>query len=209
MDLKELKKELSKISGVDMFNPKFREVWKRYEGKDEDTDKAEEEKPVDEQRVNEKVEDIDKAEDEREIDKIEEEKADDGEKKDDKKEEVNEESEEIGKEVDELKDEKGEKEEIKDYDNNDLKDELLDSKIELALLHNGVRPENLEKAKKYTKYEVRTLEDLDKVNDVLADFPEWVRDEKPKGFGMEIKRDNEHLTPEERRMKELGIVINK
>ena len=28
--MNELKKELSKLSGVDMFNPKFRDVFKKY-----------------------------------------------------------------------------------------------------------------------------------------------------------------------------------
>ena len=49
----------------------------------------------------EKAEDLEKAEDEREIDKIEEDKAENPEKADEKKEEVKEESEEIGKDVDE------------------------------------------------------------------------------------------------------------
>lgn len=207
MDIKELKKELSKVSGIDFFNPKYRDIFNKYAGKE--AEETEEEKPVDEQEVAEKVDDVKKAEDEREIDKIEEEKADTDKKKDDKEEEVNEESEEIGKEVDELKEDKGEEVAEESEEDNTLKDELLDSKIELALIHNGVKPENLEKAKKYTKYEVRTLDDLDKINEVLADFPEWVRDDEPKSFGMTIKRDNEHLTPEERRMKELGYNINK
>ena len=59
----------------------------------------------DKAKVKAKVQDLDKAEDEREIDKIEEEKSDVPEVKDEKAEDVKEESEEIGKDVDELKEE--------------------------------------------------------------------------------------------------------
>lgn len=56
-------------------------------------------------KVKTKMEDLYKAEDEREIDKIEKDKAEDSETKDEKSEEVNEESEEIGKDVDEVEEE--------------------------------------------------------------------------------------------------------
>jgi uncharacterized alkaline shock family protein YloU len=110
--MNELKRELSKLSGVDFFNPKYRDVFKKYftekedakdEGKDEDvpvmdTEEVKKEaEPVKEdavekEPVEEKVEDVDKAEDEREIDKIEEKKAESPEKADEKAEEVDEES---------------------------------------------------------------------------------------------------------------------
>ena len=57
------------------------------------------------EKVKAKMDDLYKAEDEREIDKIEEDKAEDTEVKDEKTEEVQEESEEIGKDVDEVEDE--------------------------------------------------------------------------------------------------------
>ena len=57
----------------------------------------------DKEKVHAKMQDLYKAEDEREIDKIEEEKADNTEVKDEKGEEVKEETEEIGKDVDETK----------------------------------------------------------------------------------------------------------
>jgi hypothetical protein len=59
----------------------------------------------DKAKVGEKMKDLYKAEDEREIDKIEEDKADDSEIKDEKEESVDEESKEIGKTVDEIKEE--------------------------------------------------------------------------------------------------------
>ena len=59
--------------------------------------------PEEAKELHEKMGDLYKAEDEREIDKIEEDKADTDEVKDEKSDEVNEESEEIGKDVDEIK----------------------------------------------------------------------------------------------------------
>lgn len=203
--MNELKRELSRATGIDMFNPKFREIFKKYFPNDEDAEekKLEEQglledvKKVDEEpevkedkKVEDKLEDIDKAEDEREIDKIEEDKADDGDKEDEKKEEVAEESEEIGKDVDELKDDKS---------------ELLDAKIELELIKNGVRPERLESAKKFAKYEITSLEELDKVKEMLREYPEWVRGYKPDNFGMPVDENKNELTEEEKKLKAMGI----
>lgn len=198
--INELKRELSKISGVDFFNPKYRDVFKKYFSDDKD-EKEEEQTPVmnketdaetKAKEVKEKVEDIDKAEDEREIDKIEEEKAESPEKRDEKEEEVQEESEEIGEDVDELKEDK-------------TNDELLEVKIENELLKGGVREEKLGAAMRLAKAEVASLNELDKVKEILAEFPEWVRGYKARGFGMDVDRDTDNLTAEERRMKELGI----
>lgn len=61
--------------------------------------------PEEKEKVKDKMQDLYKAEDEREIDKIEGEKTDDPEVKEEKAEEVTEESEEIGKNVDEVKSE--------------------------------------------------------------------------------------------------------
>ena len=203
--MNELKRELSRATGIDMFNPKFREIFKKYFPNDEDAEEKKHEdqglledvKKVDEEpevkedeKVEDKLEDIDKAEDEREIDKIEEDKADDGEKEDEKKEEVAEESEEIGKDVDELKDDKS---------------ELLDAKIELELIKNGVRPERLESAKKFAKYEISSLEELDKVKEMLKEYPEWVRGYKPDDFGMPVDENKNELTEEEKKLKAMGI----
>lgn len=203
--MNELKRELSRATGIDMFNPKFREIFKKYFPNDEDAEEKkledqgllEDVKKVDEEpevkedkKVEDKLEDIDKAEDEREIDKIEEDKADDGDKEDEKKEEVAEESEEIGKDVDELKDDKS---------------ELLDAKIELELMRNGVRPERLESAKKFAKYEVTSLDELGKIREMLKEYPEWVRGYRPDNFGMPVDENKNELTEEEKRLKAMGI----
>lgn len=197
--MNELKRELSKLSGIDFFNPKYRDVFKKYFPNDKDADEEEDvEKTLDDNgvkdstEIEDKVEDIDKAEDEREIDKIEEDKADSTEVADEKAEEVNEESEEIGKDVDELKTDKSQ-------------DELLDAKIELELMRNGVRPERIGSAKKLAKIEVHSLDELDKVKELIKEYPEWVRGYRAEGFGMNINDDGDDLTEEEKRLKQMGI----
>lgn len=215
--MNELKRELSKLTGIDFFNPKFREVFKKHfpnerdaeeekvdeildDNKDEKVDDTEAEdfvkdmkdintKEADE-KVESKVEDIDKAEDEREIDKIEEEKAESPEIADEKAEEVNEESHEIGKSVNELE---------------DSKKQLLDAKIELELIRNGVSSERLESAKRMAKYEIGSLDELYKVKDLIREYPEWVRSFKPKDFGMAVDENADDLTEEEKKLKQMGI----
>lgn len=194
MGSNELKRELSKLSGVDFFNPKYRELFKKAfpEDKDAEEEKLKKEGMIGEEKIKDKTEDIDKAEDEREIDKIERDKAETPEKRDEKAEEVREETHEIGKEVDELKGDKTE-------------DMLLETKIENALLRGGVREEKLGPAMRLAKSEIGSLEELGKVKDILKDFPEWVHGYKPKGFGMDIDNGSDNLSEEEKRLKQMGI----
>lgn len=194
MGSNELKRELSKLSGVDFFNPKYRELFKKSfpEDKDAEEEKLKKEGMIGEEKIKDKTEDIDKAEDEREIDKIERDKAETPEKRDEKAEEVREETHEIGKEVDELKGDKTE-------------DMLLETKIENALLRGGVREEKLGPAMRLAKSEIGGLDELGKVEDILKDFPEWVHGYKPKGFGMDIDNGSDNLSEEEKRLKQMGI----
>lgn len=194
--IKEFKKELSKLSGTDFFNPKYRELFKKYfpSEKDDEDEHLKNEGDVDEKQIVEKEQGIDKAEDEREIDKIEEAKAATPEKRAEKAEDKREETHEIGKEVDELKEDK-------------TSDELLEAKIENALLRGGVREDKLGAAMRLAKSEIGSLEELDKVKDILKDFPEWVHgyNYKPKGFGMDVDEGSDGLTEEEKRLKAMGI----
>lgn len=194
MGSNELKRELSKLSGVDFFNPKYRELFKKAfpEDKDAAEEKLKKEGMIGEEKIKDKTEDIDKAEDEREIDKIERDKAETPEKRDEKAEEVREETHEIGKEVDELKGDKTE-------------DMLLETKLENALLRGGVREEKLGPAMRLAKSEIGGLDELGKVEDILKDFPEWVHGYKPKGFGMDIDNGSDNLSEEEKRLKQMGI----
>lgn len=208
--MNELKRELSRLSGVDFFNPKYRDVFKKYFADDEDAEverlkemgieeneiPEEAKKDVNAEDIKDKVEDVDKAEDEREIDKIEEDKADDKDEADEKKEEVDEESEEIGKDVDELKSEKTDDKIAEDY---------LDTKIELGLMRAGVREDKIEPAKRIMKYEIKDINDLDRIKEILKDYPEWVRGYKPRDFGMGVDESGDGLTAEEKRLKQMGI----
>lgn len=245
--MNELKKELSKLTGIDMFNPRFREVFKKYfpDDKDaederfeamedfedekvlEDAGKVEpeevkeevkeevaeekpkvesaviipekepeepkEEMPAEDKKEENLEQDIEKAEDEREIDKIEEEKAEEPAVAEEKKEELNEETKEIGEKVDEMK--------------NEYADELYDAKLELALIKNKIREDRLDPAKKYIKSVLPNVEDLDKVDYVLKEFPEWVKraTHEERGFGMSVDEIGDGLTEEEKRLKAMGI----
>ena len=215
--MNELKRELSKLSGVDFFNPKYRDVFKKYftekedakdEVKDEDVpvmdteevkseaepvkEEAVEEEKV-EESVEEKVEDVEKAEEETEevVDKVEEE-AEAPEVADEKAEEVPEESHEID-DVDEVEDGMSKDE------------QLLDAKIELELMKSGVKPEKIEVAKKYTKHEVLSLDELEKIKGIIAEFPDWVRAYKAEDIGMPVDEDGDALTEEEKKLKAMGI----
>lgn len=224
--IKEFKRELSALTGDNMFNPKYRELFIKYFGGADDdnaeiealqdkgiinedeaqemkkeavetTSEDKEEKPVveeaKEEAVEDKVEDIDKAEDEREIDKIEEDKAETPATEEEKKEEVAEETAEIGKEVNELKDE------------NPVNQELLDAKIELELVRSGVREDKIAPAMRLIKTEVKTLDELDKVKDIIADYPEWLNSYKARDFGMSVDEKGDGLTAEQKRLKAMGI----
>lgn len=194
MNANEFKRELSKLSGIDFFNPKYRELFKKTfpDDKSAEEERLKDMGGVDEKEITEKEEDIDKAEDEREIDKIEREKADTSEKRDEKAEEERSETHEIGKEVDQLKDDK-------------TKDMLLETKIENSLLRGGVREEKLGPAMRLAKSEIKSLDELDRVKDILKEFPEWVHGYKAHEFGMDVDNGSENLTEEEKRLKEMGI----
>lgn len=220
MEIKELKRELSRLSGVDFFNPKYRETFKKFfpeAGDDAAEDaKAEDVKAEDvkeetaeaasdtsredikgdsygemEEKIKENEQDIDMAEDRREIDKIEKERTDNPEEKAEKEHEIAENSEEIGEKVDDLKGDKA-------YA------ELLEARIENELLRGGVREDRLDHAMRLAKSEIGSMEELHKVKDILADFPEWVRTSAPTGYGMDIDR-GEALTAEQKRLKEIGV----
>ena len=89
------------------------------------------------------------------------------------------------------------------------KEELFDTKVELELVKEGVREEKLEPAKDYISYKLEgNVEDLDKrIKEILKEFPEWVKSERPaiSKIGMSVGEEGDGLTAEERRLKEMGI----
>ena len=85
--------------------------------------------------------------------------------------------------------------------------ELLETKIELALVKAGIREDRIEAAKRLFKTEIHGLEDLDKIKDIIKEFPEWqkLKKEHGKGFGIAIKENGTSLTEEEKKLKSMGI----
>jgi aminoglycoside N3'-acetyltransferase len=55
------------------------------------------------------------------------------------------------------------------------------------------------------KYEIGSLDELDKVKELLREYPEWVRTFKPKDFGMAVDENADDLTEEEKKLKQMGI----
>lgn len=194
--VKELKRELSKLSGVDFFNPKYREAFKKFFPDDADEAKEEAEDEAAETNA-EEVKGFEETKG-----KIEESEQDA---------EISERESEGSEEV--VDDQESEEEDEYDSDDYEEKDddheidpyaELLEARIENELLRGGVREDRLEHAMRLAKSEICCIEELHKVKDILNDFPEWVRAEKPKGYGMEVD-PHDGLTAEERRLKEMGI----
>ena len=198
--MNELKKELSKLSGVDMFNPKFRDVFKKYFPEDKD---AEEERAA--ELVGEDVEDkVEEA--------VAEEVAEDT--------TVDTPAEEVAENIEDAKEVEEAQETVENIDEvvtdteaetietavDNTSAELLDAKIENELLKGDIKPEKLNAAKRVMKVEVTSLEDLDKIREILIrDYPEWVRGNDTKGFGMSVDESGDGLTEEEKRLKQMGI----
>ena len=194
--VKELKRELSRLSGVDFFNPKYREAFKKFfpddadEAKEEAEDEAAETNAEEVKGFEETKGKIEENEQDAEVS----ERESDGNDDDD----VEQESEEEDEYASDDSEEKSERHGIDPYA------ELLEARIENELLRGGVREDRLEHAMRLAKSEICCIEELHKVKDILNDFPEWVRAEKPKGYGMEVD-PHDGLTAEERRLKEMGI----
>lgn len=194
--VKELKRELSRLSGVDFFNPKYREAFKKFFPDDADESKEEAEDEAAETNA-EEVKGFEETKgkiEENEQDADVSERESDGNDEED----VEQESEEEDEYDSDDSEEKSERHGIDPYA------ELLEARIENELLRGGVREDRLEHAMRLAKSEICCIEELHKVKDILNDFPEWVRAEKPKGYGMEVD-PHDGLTAEERRLKEMGI----
>lgn len=220
--IKELKKELSALSGVDFFNPKFRNVFKKYfpDEVDATAESAEEERVNEiledevvtaeavEDKVEEAVEEV-KAEEtiaEETANDVVEEKAE---------EVVAENTEEVVDEVVEetpaetveeaVAEEVAETQEVAEEVKDDT--ELIATKVELELVKAGVRQDRLEPAKKLLMTEINSLADIDKVQELIRQYPEWLQKprEVAKPFGMTLDDNGDGLTEEEKKLKAMGI----
>lgn len=205
--MNELKRELSKITGIDFFNPKFREVFKKYFPNDKDLEEEKLEEIINEDKEENSEMDKNEGENSDAVTNVQNPDVDDNEEE--KNEEVLKveepddtdlEPEESQTDVSELVQEDGSTDELANS-----KRELLDAKIELELIKNGVSPERLESAKKLAKYEITSLDELGKIKDLIREYPEWVRSFEVQNFGMPVDEMSDDLTAEEKRLKEMGI----
>ena len=218
----ELKKELSKLSGVDFFNPKYRDVFKKYFPND---DVSEENNTNEEERLKEvigdetyneltddtTVEDVN-SDEESENDDLEKENVDNEDivKDDETDEDQNNEPQDLetNSEIDEDKvDNNAEDVGVINENNSDKDKELLETKVELELVKAGVREDRLESARKLFMDDIKSLNDLDKLKDLIKQYPEWLKEKKPAvvPFGMPLDNTNDGLTAEEKRLKAMGI----
>ncbi len=223
--IKELKKELSALSGIDFFNPKYREVFKRYFPNDN------EEVNMEEERLNEMAEEavVETPEVVEETNEVVEEKAE--EIVEDKADEVEQPTEEVAESVaeaeavEEVAEQTNEEnteatEEVKEELSEDIQvaeekaeekiddhAELIDAKVELELVKAGVREDRLEPAKRLLMVEIKKLEDIDKVKEMIKQYPEWLHREKTvaKPIGMTMDNLGDGLTEEEKKLKQMGI----
>lgn len=221
--IKEFKKELSRLAGIDFFNPKFRDIFKRYLPDDAD---KEEETTAEEERLREVV-------GEEQVENIEKELA--SENLNESAEEEN--TEDVQNTDEEAKTEENVDETVQDEESADDKEnaesdgdnstdeslnaepaseaepkqeanqELVDTKVELELVKAGVREDRLEPAKRLILSEIHGLEDLDKVKEMIKQFPEWIKENavNTKPFGMPVGEGGGDLTEEEKRLKAMGI----
>ena len=214
--MNELKRELSKLSGIDFFNPKFRDVFKKYfpddkdaeeekleqMGIEEETEEVVEDNP--EEKVEDKLEEVSESETdtENDVEDMVEEKADTEEETQEVAETIEDEAQEIQDET--VTEEVAEPEVAVDNTNN-LEEELYDVKIENELRKLGVRDDKIEPAKRMAKYEIAGMEDLARLGEIVRQYPEWTTSYSPQGFGMSVDEGKYNLTEEEKRLKQMGI----
>ena len=218
----ELKKELSKLSGVDFFNPKYRDVFKKYFPNDdvsEENNTNEEERlkeVIGDETYNELTDDTtvedDNSDEESENDDLEKENVENEDivKDDETDEEQNNEPQDLetNSEIDKDKvDNNAEDVGVINENNSDKDKELLETKVELELVKAGVREDRLESARKLFMDDIKSLNDLDKLKDLIKQYPEWLKEKKPTAvpFGMPLDNTNDVLTAEEKRLKAMGI----
>lgn len=89
-----------------------------------------------------------------------------------------------------------------------MESELFDAKLEARLLRAGIREDKIDAAKKLFRAD-HSLADIDEVEKWVKEYPEWVKQktrEQAKGFGIGVGEHDGGETSEEKRLRELGII---
>ncbi len=194
MTINDLKKELSKLSGVNFHNPKYSKVFKRYALSDDSPSETEE---VETEETEEKTEEAgEKSEETAKETKETEKKAEELEdyEETEETEEATEEEQES-----EIEPEKETTEAV------DLHGKLLETQLELELVRAGVRDDRLEVAKRLFLPDLKAGMSIEEVREKISEFPEWMNQGGNKGFGMPLGDKTTALTAEEKRLKQMGI----
>lgn len=206
--MNEFKRELSKLLGVDLFNPKFRDIFNKYFPAES---KAENDKLKELGIEEEQKEDVADEKEAEVVTEAEEEVAKEPEASEPAEDEADKEPEPEAEKPAEEENPAGEEEEAAEpevpaVDN--TANELLDAKIELAVIKSGVRADRVDTAKRLLRNEVQSIDDLSKIDDILKGVPEWFESKgKPKAFGMAVDERGDGLTEEERQLKLRGISL--
>lgn len=227
MTLTEKKRKLSEILGINLFEPRFKEIDVVLGEEDTEAEKAaaaeyepeSETKSADDEAS--EVISTDDAEEKADKPEGEEEKPEDGEQDtetDDSDEEAAEkesEAEQGAEESDKPAEDEAETAERTEAEGSEAKaneqsgeDELFDAKLEAKLLRAGIREDRLDAAKKLFKAD-HTLAEIEKVEKWVKEYPEWTQQkvkEPAKGFGMGVGENDNSETAEEKRLRELGII---
>lgn len=195
MGSNELKRELSRLSGVDFFNPKYRELFKKYfpGDKDSEDEKLKKTGVADEEKSRRRSRTLTKPRTNGRSTRSNEKKRAPL-KNATKKRKRN-----VGKRR---------KSARKSTNSKEIRRRICcwKRRLRTPFLRGGVREEKLGPAMRLAKSEIGSLEELGKVEDILKDFPEWVHGYKPsKGFGMDVDNGSDNLSEEEKRLKQMGI----
>jgi hypothetical protein len=223
MGLSKIKTELSKLSGVDMHNPKYREFFKRHfggEDKDakeiiEDSEVVVEEEVLSEEVLDDIQDAIDDKEDEIEDaeERAEEEAEVVAESAEKSAEEIalekligatEESGEEVSAEVEDIVSEVQPESESAPAIN--LNNQLLETQLELELVRAGVRADRIEIAKRIFLQDMKDGADVEVIREKIAQFPEWITKKGgAQSFGMPLGDKASPLTEEEKALKRMGI----
>lgn len=215
MTLKEKKRKLSEILGINIFDPKYKGIDTLLGGEENEAKEAEqskEEQPKEEQSAtNDSEETADTAEtgskDTETAKTAAEDKdtADGSEEGESEPPVIPQSNEGDVTETDNVEEQEGAEKPSESAAAND--DELFDAKLEAKLLRAGVREDRLDAAKKLFKADF-TLADIEKVGQFIKEYPEWTKQkskEQAKNFGMDVGDHDSAESAEERRLRELGI----